>query len=158
MTLGDMATIGVGALLGAVALLLIARGAWGLRWLSLISSWPAVDATVIAPGLDEFPPMEGGPTHRPKVAYSYTVSGKSYRSSRLGITPDAFDIFAPELAQAFVARYPPGSRIEIRVSPMDPLYSVVDDGASSRKRNHFLTLVVSGCLLICCVIALAYIA
>jgi hypothetical protein len=150
--------LGLGILLAVVAVLLIVRGIWGLRRLDLISSWPAVDATVIAPALDEFPPIDGGPTHRPKLTYSYTIEGKTYRSSRLGIAPDAFDIFSQDLAHAFVARYPPGSRVEIRVSPTDPLFSVVDEGASSRKRNHFLTLVVSGSLLICCIVAVTYVA
>jgi hypothetical protein len=91
-----MATIALTIGLAAVAVLLIARGTWGLRRLADISSWPAVDATVIGQGLDEFPYDEGGPSHRPKLAYSYTINGKTYRSSRLGITVDAFDIFSRE--------------------------------------------------------------
>ena len=106
-TLGDMATIALTIGLAAVAVILIARGTWGLRRLTDISSWPAVDAIVIAPGLDEFPYNEGGPSHRPKLAYCYTVNGKIYSSSRLGITVDAFDMFSPESAQAFLARFPP---------------------------------------------------
>jgi hypothetical protein len=153
-----MATVALSIVLAVVALLLIVRGIWGLRRLDHISSWPAADATVIAPGLDEFPPIDGGPTHRPTLAYSYTIDGKTYRSSRLGITPDAFDFFSQELAHSFVARYPPGSQVEIRVSPTDPLFSVVDEGASSRKRNHFLTLVISGGLLIGCIVAVTYVA
>jgi len=153
-----MATIGPSIILAVVASLLIARGIWGWRQLSLISSWPAADATVITSGLDELPPMEGGPTHRPTLTYSYAINGKTYRSSRLGITPDAFDVFSQESAQSFVARYPAGSRFEIRVSPTDPFFSVVDEGATSRKRSHFLALVISGGLLICCVAAVAYVA
>ena len=144
--------------LAAVAVLLIARGTWGLRRLTDISSWPEVDATVIAPGLDEFPYNEGGPTHRPKLAYSYTIDGKIYRSSRLGITVDAFDIFSSESAQAFLARFPPGSRVEVRVSPDDPSFSVIEEGAPQRKRSHFIALVVSGCLIVCCIIAVVFIA
>ena len=106
-TLGDMATIALTIGLAAVAVILIARGTWGLRRLTDISSWPAVDAIVIAPGLDEFPYNESGPSHRPKLAYCYTVNGKIYSSSRLGITVDAFDMFSPESAQAFLARFPP---------------------------------------------------
>ena len=153
-----MTTIGPSIILGGVALLLIARGVWGLRELSRIASWPTADATVIAPSLDELPPTEGGPTHRPKLAYRYTIDGKTYQSSRLGITPDAFDIFSPELGQAFVARYPAGSRFEVRISPSDQSFSVIDEGATPRKRNHFLTLVVSGSLLMCAVAAVLYVA
>jgi len=117
-----------------------------------------VDATVIAPGLDEFPYNEGGPTRRPKLTYSYTIDGKTYRSSRLGITADAFDIFSRESAQAFLARFPPGSRVEVRVSPDDPSFSVIEEGAPQRKRSHFIALVVSGGLILCCIIAVVFVA
>src|SRR6267154_2322153 len=119
-----MATIALTIGLAAVAILLITRGTWGLRRLAEISSWPAVDATVIAQRLDEFPYGEGGPSHRPKLAYSYTISGKTYHSSRLGITVDAFDIFSSESAQTFLARFPPGSRVEVHVSPDNPAFAV----------------------------------
>jgi len=138
--------------LAAAAVWLIARGAWGLRRLGAISSWPAVDATVVAPGLDEFPSQEGGPSHRPKLAYCYVINGKTYHSSRLGITADAFDLFSHNAAQAFLARFPPGSQVEVRVSPDDPSFSVIDQGAPGRKRSHFAALVVAGCLVACCVI------
>ncbi|SRR5258708_3651540 len=151
------ATIALASGLAVVAVLLIARGTWGLRRLADISSWPEVDATVIAPGLDEFPHSDG-PTHRPKLTYSYTIDGKTYRSSRLGITADAFDIFSRESAQAFLARFPPGSRVEVRVSPDDPSFAVIEEGAPQRKRSHFTALVVSGCLIVCCVIAVVFIA
>src|SRR5260221_2366782 len=148
-----MATIALTIGLAAVAALLIARGTWGLRRLAAISSWSAVDATVIAPGMDEFPFNEGGSSHRPKLTYSYTVNGKTYRSSRLGITVDAFDIFSSESAQAFLARFPRGSRVEVRVSPDDPSFSVIEEGAPQRKRSHFIALVVSGGLIVCCIVA-----
>jgi hypothetical protein len=157
-TLGDMGSVVLGVVLGVVASLFIARGIWGLRRLSRLSSWPAVDATVIASGLEKFPPIEGGPDSRPMLSYQYTVSGKTYRSSRLGITPDAFDFFSRESENAFVARYPQGSRLEVRVCPTDPSLSVIDEAASPRKRNHFLTLVVSGGVLISCIIMVAYVA
>jgi len=153
-----VATIAVTIGLAAVAVLLIARGTWGLRRLAGISSWPAVDATVIAQALDEFPYDEGGPSHRPKLAYSYTINGKTYRSSRLGITVDAFDIFSSESAQTFLARFPPGSRVEVRVSPDDPSFSVIEEGAPERKRSHFVALVVSGVLVVCCIIAVVSLA
>ena len=148
-----MATIALTIGLAAVAILLITRGTWGLRRLAEISSWPAVDARVIEQGLDEFPYNEGGPSHRPKLAYSYTIDGKTYRLSRLGITVDAFDIFSSESAQAFLARFPPGSRVEVRVSPDDPSFSVIEEGAPQRKRSHFIALVVSGGLIVCCIVA-----
>ena len=148
-----METIALTIGLAAVAVLLIARGTWGLRRLTEISTWPVVDGTVIAPGLDEFPYNEGGPTHRPKLTYSYTINGKTYRSSRLGITLDAFDIFSGESAQAFLARFPPGSRVEVHVSPDNPTFAVIDEGAPQRKHSHFVTLVVSGGLIVCCVVA-----
>lgn len=157
-TSGDMATIALTIGLAAVAVILIARGTWGLRRLTDISSWPAVDAIVIAPGLDEFPYNESGPSHRPKLAYCYTVNGKIYSSSRLGITVDAFDMFSPESAQAFLARFPPGSSVEVRVSPDDPSFSVIDEGAPQRKRSHFVALVVSGGLIVCCIIAIVFVA
>jgi hypothetical protein len=117
-----------------------------------------VDATVIAQGLDEFPDEEGGPSHRPKLAYSYTINGKTYCSSRLGITVDAFDIFSSESAQTFLARFPLGSRVEVRVSPDDPSFSVIEEGAPERKRSHFVALVVSGGLVVCCIIAVVSVA
>ena len=144
--------------LAAVAVLLIVRGTWGLRGLTEISSWPVVDGTVIAPGLDEFPHNEGGPTHRPKLTYCYTINGKTYRSSRLGITTDAFDIFSSESAQTSLARFPPGSRVEVRVSPDDPSFSVIEEGAPERKRSHFVAFVVSGGLVVCCIIAAVSVA
>jgi uncharacterized protein DUF3592 len=153
-----METIALTIALAVVAVLFIARGIWGLRRLTEISSWPVVDGTVVAPGLHEFPYNEGGPSHRPKLTYSYVIDGKTYRSSRLGITVDAFDIFSRESAQAFLARFPPGSRVEVHVSPDNPSFSVIDEGAPQRKRNHFLTLVASGALIICCVIAVVLIA
>jgi hypothetical protein len=153
-----MVTAALGLGLAVISALLIARGVWGLRRLSIISSWPTADATVIAPGVDKLPPVEGGPTHRPRLAYQYTIDGKSYYSSRLGITPDAFDIFSSDSALAFTARYPPGSRVEIRVCPSNPAVSVVEEAASARKRNHFVTLVVSGILLFSVVAVVIYVA
>jgi len=101
---------------------------------------------------------EGGPSHRPKLAYSYTINGKTYRSSRLGVTVDAFDIFSSESAQTFLARFPPGSHAEVRVSPDDPSFSVIEEGAPERKRSHFVALVVSGGLVVCCIIAAVSVA
>jgi len=112
-----MATVVGLTALATAALVLVARGIWGLRRLALISSWPVVHGTVVAPALEEFPPSEGGPTHRPKLTYSYVLNGRTYRSSRLGITSSAFDFFSPESARAFLARFPSGSRVDISVSP-----------------------------------------
>lgn len=155
-----MAAIYSSIVLGLVALALLALGIRGLRRLANISSWPLVDATVVSRGVDELHPEkeQGGPTHRPTLVYSYTIDGRSYRSSRMGVTSNAFDFFSEQAAQAFLARYPPGSKVEIRVSPADPAYSVFDDGASARKRNHYLTMAISGGLLACCVVGLAFIA
>ena len=153
-----MKTIALTIGLAAVAVLLIMRGTWGLRRLTEISCWPVVDGTVIAPGSDEFPYTEGGPTHRPKLTYCYTINGKTYRSSRLGITVDAFDIFSRESAQAFLARFPPGSRVEVHVSPDNPSFAVIDEGAPQRKHSHFVALVVSGGLIVFCVVAVVLVA
>jgi len=133
-----METIALTIGLAAVAVLLIARGTWGLRRLTEISTWPVVD--------------------RPKLTYSYTINGKTYRSSRLGITLDAFDIFSGESAQAFLARFPPGSRVEVHVSPDNPSFAVIADGAPQRKHSHFVALVVSGGLIVCCVVAVVLVA
>ncbi len=153
-----MATVVGLTALATAALVLVARGIWGLRRLALISSWPVVHGTVVVPALEEFPPSEGGPTHRPKLTYSYVLNGRTYRSSHLGITSSAFDFFSPEPARAFLARFPPGSRVDISVSPDDPSFSVIAEGASPRTRNHFLTLVVSGGILACCIVAVAFVA
>jgi hypothetical protein len=153
-----MVVIYSSVVLGLVAVLLLVLGIQGLRRLANISSWPLLDATVVSRAVDELhhEREQGGPTHRPTLVYTYTVDGRSYRSSRMGITHNAYDFFSEQAAHAFLARYPPGSKVEIRVSPADPSYSVFDEGASPRKRSHYLAIAVSGGLLASCVVGLAF--
>jgi hypothetical protein len=117
----------LGVLLAA-GLVLLGAGAW-LVWrqraLGAASlTWPTAPGTVKSSRVATHD-ADGIETFVAKVAYDYTVRGKTYAGDRL-----RFAVYAGarQKAQQDVDKYPVGTRVEVRYAPRQPQTSTLEPG------------------------------
>jgi hypothetical protein len=70
----------------------------------------------------------GGGAYEPTVTYSYTVAGTPYVANVL--RSGGFDFGSRANAEAKLAQYPVGSRVDVRYDPDDPGRAVLETGGS----------------------------
>jgi uncharacterized protein DUF3592 len=140
------------ALLSAIALAGIALVAYGCQrlWrLRIISRWPRVKATMVRAELvNVSSSREDAPQFRPKLNYEYSVQGKIFRGTVLGISDSAFDFHSEKEAKEFMATVSPGRYADVLVNPAVPHDVFLSPGASDMRRNHYTTAVASGVLVL----------
>ncbi len=70
------------------------------------------------------------PTRR--IVFSYEADGRAHRSSRLSV--DGLGLWSEERASIdeVVARFPPGTEVEVRYSPNDATVAFIDAGLGDR--------------------------
>ena len=59
-----------------------------------------------------------GECYRPVIEYAYVVAGRRYTSDHLDLL-DAYQCYRPD-AEAILARYPVGARVQAYADPDDP--------------------------------------
>ncbi len=123
---------------------LIAYGVHRLWLLRAISEWSPLKATIVSAELLDLSLREGEPQFRPKLKYEYSVQGKSFSSTVLGISESAFDFHSEDEAKEFMARVSPGSHVDVLVNPTVPRDAFLAPGASGMRRNHYTTTIASG--------------
>ncbi|HEY2585765.1 MAG TPA: DUF3592 domain-containing protein [Tepidisphaeraceae bacterium] len=100
-----------------------------LRARAVATGWDKVPCTILDSTVTEHPETGSGEdrtTYSVEVRYRYTVSGRTYESSRLNVFPP-FAGSRPE-KQAIANRYPPGSTAVCYVNPADPTDAVLESG------------------------------
>jgi hypothetical protein len=140
------------ALLAAIALVGIALVAYGCQrlWrLRIISGWPRVKATMVSAELvNVSSSKEDAPQFRPRLNYEYSVHGKIFRSTMLGISDAAFDFHSEKEAREFMATVSPGCCADVLVNPEVPHDVFLSPGASGMRRNRYATAIASGVLVL----------
>lgn len=105
-------------------------------------NWPTAEGTVIQSEIKKSERTTGTGSskrtevrHIPQVAYTYTVDGQSYRSSRI-----TFGAINALNAGATVNRYPKGKSIEVFYDPKNPDEAVLQPGAQTTSSIFFMGL------------------
>lgn len=84
---------------------------------------------------------EDAPQFRPKLKYEYSVHGKTFRSTVLGISDSAFDFRSENEAEEFAATVSPGRYVDVLVNPAVPHDVFLSPGESGMRRNHYATAI-----------------
>jgi len=138
LVLGALAMLGLAGVLGGYWLVHRTR-AQGLASLA----WPATSGSVKSSAVQSYK-TKGGPQFVAKVAYDYTVDGKSYAGDRVRFGNYAG---AQAAAEADIARYPEGSAVDVRYDPANPSVSTLEAG--TRGHNVLgLVLCITGALIV----------
>lgn len=140
LLLSLLSTISV--VLGLVGLGVLGWGFWRMRRASRSRAWPTVQGTLVSSttASREAPPLpsrDGDAAasrpprtlYRPEVAYTYTVGGRSYTGTQLGL--DEVEVSSERHAQAHAARYVPGAPVTVFHDPEDPSRAVLEPGVGA---------------------------
>ena len=92
-------------------------------------SWPTVEAKIVSSkrGPDKKDPL-------PEVVFNYVVEGRGYTKLQdfpPSVTPDR------EFTDAFLEKYPVGTRVPVYYDPLDPEQATLDTGFISGDRIVF---------------------
>jgi len=122
---------GVEALLVALVLAAIAAGVWHTWSRQQASrSWPAVEGRILSARIVESDDGsnngEGSRRFTVEAGYEYGVDGKRYRGTRIRLAHEGHRL--REDAEAELARYPVGGRVDVFHDPARPEQSVLVQG------------------------------
>jgi hypothetical protein len=112
---------GMFLLLGAIGTIVF--GPRLLRWQDA-ASWPRVPGEIVSAEVVSVNAARGGRTVRPHFVWTYEAGGSMRRGEGFGLTRASTTNLA--FAEAKVAQYPPGSRVEVLVNPADPGDSILE--------------------------------
>ena len=138
LLLALLSTISV--ILGLTGLALLGVGLRRMRRASLSRDWPRVPGTIQssttvsrpAPALslegedEEAAARPPQMLHRPEVTYTYTVNGRAFTGSALGL--EQVEISDESRARAHAARYTPGAPVTVFHDPADPSRALLEPG------------------------------
>lgn len=142
LVLSLLSTLSV--ILGLVGLTVVVLGLRRMGRASRSRSWPTapgviVSSTTVArqapaiprPGEDEDETAARPPQtlYRPEVTYTYTVGGRTFTGSALGV--DEVEISSEDKARAHAARYAPGASVTVHYDPQAPDRAVLEPGVSA---------------------------
>jgi Protein of unknown function (DUF3592) len=106
-------------------------------------NWPATGAEIIHSEA-EIPPTrisEAEPDCRVNIRYRYRVDAKDYEGDRLRSGAPA--AMMQEAAEALVARYPVGAKVNIHYDPKHPSHAVLD-GAHQASSGLIVAILMFG--------------
>ena len=126
-------------LLGAIGTVVF--GPRLLRWQEA-ASWPRVPGEIVSAEVISVNAARGGRTVRPHFRWSYEAGGSVRQGEGFGLTRVSTTNLA--FAEAKVAKYPPGSRVEVLVNPADPADSILERDPAT----HLIVLFVPPCFVI----------
>lgn len=100
-------------------------------------NWPIVPGTVIASAVERPAPHEADDTDcTPAVRFRYRVANRDFEGTRVRDGgPSATSLL---LAEQVVAKYPPGSQVDVAYDPNDPSVAVLEPA----DKGHTVTLIV----------------
>lgn len=124
--------------------------------------WPTADAEILSSDVERVfvGRRKGGHAWFPRIRYSYTVEGRTYSGSRVGVAEDSllvrfkFDSggYNHKNATAIANRYPVGAQVAVKYNPEHHEEAVLDANMSATT-TYFL--VIGGIALLVGLIGLA---
>lgn len=100
-----------------VGLAFLAVAGWfGERRLTVMNSWPTVDAQVVESQVIRYQDSEGSTLYKAQFRFRYTVDGREYDT----LTDNGYGTSFRSWMQSKVDRLPPGSRHPLHYNPADP--------------------------------------
>lgn len=134
----------IGVVLGVTGLVVIGLGLRRMGQAARSRKWPTAPGSIhssttvsrTAPPLpqqdeDEEQAASRPPQllHRPEVTYTYTVHGKSYTGTTLGV--DQVEVSSERQAREHAARYVPGAPVTVYYDPENPSRALLEPGVHS---------------------------
>ncbi|MDX9930873.1 MAG: DUF3592 domain-containing protein [Bacteroidales bacterium] len=92
-------------------------------------SWPSVPGTITKSEVQVFK-RDGNTHYQPDIAYSYSVEGKKYSSSKITVGDGALDNNVSK-AKRLQAEYPAGKEVDVYYDPDLPESAVLQTGTKS---------------------------
>lgn len=93
--------------------------------------WTRTAGRVVVSQVEEFqgPPEQGYPQFRPELRYQYSVAGRDYEGSDVGVGSAAGAASAePSWARKELERFPVGTEVAVYYDPADPRRAVLERG------------------------------
>jgi hypothetical protein len=100
-----------------------------LQYAATSKSWPTVDGTIKRAEIDVFR-RDGNTHYQPDIAYSYSVEGKKYTSSKISVGEPPLDNNVSK-AKKVQAKYPVGKEVTVWYDPELPESSSLEPGIKS---------------------------
>lgn len=127
-------------LLGFTGLALVGVGLRRMAKASRSRRWPSVPGTVLSSTVssrmappssqdEDSPPEVPQRLYRPEVRYTYSVGGREFTGSALGL--DEVEISDEPLVREQAARYPPDAAVTVYYDPADPSQAVLEPGVQA---------------------------
>ncbi len=134
----------IGVVLAVTGLIVLGFGMRRMGQASRRRKWPTTPGSIrssttvarIAPALPQHgedeedaaarPPQT---LHRPEVTYTYTVDGKTYTGTALGL--DTVEVSNERMAREHAARYVPGAPVTVYYDPENPSRALLEPGIHS---------------------------
>ena len=122
--------IGTALLAGGIALFVY----WGkptLEKAQASKNWPTVSGVVKSSEVTVDHTRSGKKNktmYSPEIAFAYEVDGRSYVSSKIGVSSN-WSSSDSSSAYQITSKYPAGEAVEVAYDPADPSYAVLETGA-----------------------------
>ncbi len=100
-----------------------------LQYSATSKSWPSVTGTITRSEVKIWK-RDSNTHYEPDIAYSYTVEGKKYTSSKITVGDGALDNNVSK-AKRLQAEYPAGKEVEVYYDPDLPESAVLQPGTKS---------------------------
>ncbi|PLK50803.1 hypothetical protein C0V76_03060 [Uliginosibacterium sp. TH139] len=119
------------ALLIGLVLLVIAVASW-YAWQQQRASqaWPAVQGEILAARIERTDDGSNNPEtsvrYHVELEYAYVVDGQRFTGTRIRITKEGWR--SEDEARMQLARYAPGSKLQVHYDPTRPASSVLEPG------------------------------
>ena len=115
---------------------------WGLppmKYAAASKEWPAVQGKITRSEVDTYR-KDGKTQYLPDIAYTYTVEGRNYSSSKVTVgDPPSTSNISP--AKRLQAEYPVGNEVEVYYDPGVHSSSTLKTGI---RRNDIMLAVITG--------------
>jgi len=100
------------------------------------SSWPSVDGVVTESRIDQKTDSRDHKTEMPRITYRYSVDGVEHVGTRLFFGSQYWVSWSANAkgtahTQEYIARYPPGTPLQVHFDPDHAAISVVETGVTS---------------------------
>jgi hypothetical protein len=100
-----------------------------LQYAATSKSWPSVPGTITRSEVKVWK-SDGNTHYEPDIAYSYSVEGKKYSSSKITVGDGALDNNVSK-AKRLQAEYPAGKEVDVYYDPDLPESAVLQPGTKS---------------------------